>query len=108
MATDLVPVAWGAGEGLPGWVVLGKAGLAEHEDLHLKCVFLGLVRGSWLLWLGRNLSLGRQVLCSPGWGALGSLCGSGELVGRWHFPTSACSPGHALGLGQTFLCPPQE
>lgn len=25
--------------------LLGKAGLAEDEDLHLKCFFLGLVRG---------------------------------------------------------------
>lgn len=43
MATDLVPVAWGAGEGLPGWVVLGKAGLVEGEDFCLMCVFLGHV-----------------------------------------------------------------
>lgn len=49
MATDLVPVAWGAGEGLPGWVVLGKAGLVEGEDFCLVCIFLGLVRETWLL-----------------------------------------------------------
>lgn len=52
MATDLVLVAWGAGEGLPGWFVLGKAGLAEDEDLRLKRAFLSLVWGSWLPWLG--------------------------------------------------------
>lgn len=41
MATDLVLVVWGAGEGLflggPGQVVHGKAGLAEDEDLCVKC-----------------------------------------------------------------------
>lgn len=68
--------------------------LAEDEDLHLKCVFLSLVRGSWLLWL------------VPGQGGP-------QLPGcyrqfKWHFLASTCSASCACGLGQTFVFPPQE
>lgn len=40
MATDLVLVPLGAGEGRLGQVVCSSAGLAENEDLHLKAAFV--------------------------------------------------------------------
>lgn len=108
MATDLVPVAWGAGEGLPGWVVLGKAGLVEGEDFCLTCVFLGHVCFSQ----SGEGDLASLAGLKPVPGQAGPLlprleC-SGELVGRWCFPAGVSSPSCALRVGQTFLCPPQE
>lgn len=110
MATDLVLVVWGAGEGLllggPGQVVRGKAGLAEDEDLCVKCV---LLCSASLPSEGELASLaGLKLGCAQAGPLPPRLGCSADIV--WF--RGACGemvlPSCALGLGQTFLCPLQE